>query len=98
MNDIRTISGVLTTIPTLSKVDGAQKYQSQQSPGSYSGDDGDAVEISDRALILSKISQLPDIRQEKVEQLRKQLANGSYDVEGKLSVAIDKLFEEEAIF
>ena len=55
---------------------------------------GDQVEISQNALWLSKISQLPDIRAEKVEQIRQGLADGSYDIDGKLSEALDRLLEE----
>ncbi|MBN2843690.1 MAG: flagellar biosynthesis anti-sigma factor FlgM [Sedimentisphaerales bacterium] len=98
MNNISRISGNLTTIPSMNKLDSVQRYQEQQSKPSYnSGNDNDQVEISQRAMILSKISELPDIRQEKVDQLRKQLADGSYDIDSKLSLAFDKFFEEEAI-
>ncbi len=54
----------------------------------------DQVEISSIAHYLSKISSLPDIRAEKVNEIRQQLDAGTYDVDGKLSEAIDNLLDE----
>ena len=56
----------------------------------------DQVEISPVAQFLSKAAALPEIRLEKVEQVRRALAEGRYDVEGKLSQALDQLLEEYA--
>ncbi len=55
---------------------------------------GDQVEISENAVYLSKIAAMPDIRQEKVEEIRQALASGSYDVEEKLPTAIENLLDE----
>lgn len=54
----------------------------------------DSVEISPTAQLLSKISMFPEIRQEKVEEIRTQLANGTYDIDGKLPEAIDKFLDD----
>lgn len=54
----------------------------------------DQVEISSVAKYLNKVSAIPDIRTEKVEEIRQQIAAGTYDVDGKLSEALDNMLEE----
>ncbi len=54
----------------------------------------DRVEISPVAQFLSKIAEMPEIRAEKVEEVRQALANGTYDIEGKLPEALDRFLEE----
>ena len=61
--------------------------------GSATGKE-DKVEISQIAHFLNKISQMPDIRQEKVDEIRKALADGSYDIDGKLPLALDSFLED----
>ena len=56
--------------------------------------DADQVEISDAARYLSKVAALPDIRTEKVDEIRKALAENTYDIDGKLPQALDRLLEE----
>ena len=100
MNNISSrISSAFTSIPTLNKIDNnIQRSQNEQIDLSYDGGGEDQVEISERARFLSKIAAMPDIRQEKVDMIRQQLAEGSYDIDGKLSTALDKLFAEETGF
>ena len=57
----------------------------------------DKVEISPVAQFLSKIAEMPDIRPEKVESIRQALAEGSYDIDGKVPAALDRLFEEYSL-
>lgn len=54
----------------------------------------DRVEISQVAQFMSEISQMPQIRQEKVDEIRQMLADDSYDVDGRLSEALDRFLEE----
>ncbi|MBN2378012.1 MAG: flagellar biosynthesis anti-sigma factor FlgM [Sedimentisphaerales bacterium] len=54
----------------------------------------DQVEISNVARFLSKISQMPDIRAEKVEEIRQVIAQGNYDTDEKLSAALDNFLNE----
>jgi len=56
----------------------------------------DEVSISAEADFLSRINDLPEIRQDRVDDIRAQLANGSYDVDAKLDTAIDRLLDEIA--
>ena len=56
--------------------------------------DSDRVEISDVARFLNKVAALPEIRSEKVDQIRQALAENRYDVEGRLSESLDRLVDE----
>jgi len=57
----------------------------------------DSVEISQMARFMNEIAMMPEIRTEKVNAVREALANGTYDVEGNLSAALDRLLEEHPI-
>ena len=57
----------------------------------------DQVQISDKAVYLSKIAALPDIRQEKVDTIKQAISKGIYDVEGKLSPALDRFLDEYVV-
>ena len=54
----------------------------------------DAVEISSVARFLSDVAAMPGIRPEKVEEVRQALADGSYDLEGKVGPAVERMLEE----
>ena len=55
---------------------------------------GDQVEISPIAKYLQKIATMPEIRTEKVAQIRQALNHGDYDVERHLDQAIDNFIQE----
>ena len=54
----------------------------------------DAVEISSVARFLSDVAAMPNIRPEKVEEVRQALADGSYDLDGKVGPAVERMIEE----
>lgn len=58
----------------------------------------DQVELSTEAQMLSpwldKMKQMPAVRQDLVDQIRAQIANGSYDTPEKLSEALDGMISE----
>ena len=54
----------------------------------------DEVEISDVGHFLSFLSQLPDVRQDRVDALREQIENGTYDVDAKLDSIVDSLLAD----
>ncbi len=54
----------------------------------------DHVEISPLGQMLDGISQLPEIRHEKVEEIRRQIAAGSYETPEKLELALDRMLDE----
>ena len=60
----------------------------------YAGAPRDHVEISPLGQMLDGISRLPEIRHEKVEEIRNQIASGTYETPEKLELALDQLIDE----
>ena len=56
----------------------------------HAGAPRDHVEISPLGQMLDGISRLPEIRHEKVEEIRRQIAAGSYETTEKLELALDR--------
>ena len=54
----------------------------------------DRVEISQLSRFMSEISAMPEIRSKKVEQIRQSITQGTYDVNSKLSEALNRFLEE----
>lgn len=54
----------------------------------------DHVEISPLGQMLDGISRLPEIRHERVEAIRQQIADGTYETPDKIQVALDRLLDE----
>ncbi|MBX6313759.1 MAG: flagellar biosynthesis anti-sigma factor FlgM [Isosphaeraceae bacterium] len=54
----------------------------------------DQVEISPLGQMLGGIDRLPEIRHERVEEIRRQIAAGTYETPEKLEVALDRLLDE----
>ena len=44
--------------------------------------------------VLKKIASLPEVRQQKVLNVRQQLTSGNYDLSERLDVVLDKVLEE----
>jgi len=44
--------------------------------------------------VLKKIASLPEVRGEKVLDVRRKLTEGHYDLNGRLDVALDKVLED----
>ena len=57
---------------------------------------GDHVDISEAGRIASQMAEIPDIRAERVQQIRAAILNGSYETDAKLSTALDRLLDEIA--
>jgi len=51
----------------------------------------DQAQISTAAQMLSRLSQLPEVRQDLVDQIRGQIADGTYDVESKIDAILDDI-------
>lgn len=58
----------------------------------------DRIEVSDRARYLAKLERLPEVRQNLVEQVKRDIASGAYDDEAKIEAAADKLAEDLDLF
>ena len=91
MNNIQGINGYTgpqAVGPKPASGSGRSKTAPQQNS------DADKVEISQIANLLSRTAMLPDIRAEKVQNVRQALAQDTYDLKAKLPVAIDRLLDE----
>ena len=44
--------------------------------------------------VLKKIASLPEIRREKVLNLRRQITEGQYDLSERLDIALDRVLED----
>lgn len=56
----------------------------------------DAVEISDTARLMGKLKELPDVRQDLVNQVRREIALDRYDTPERLDAALDRMIDETA--
>lgn len=54
----------------------------------------DELQISDAARMVDQVNQVPEIRHEKVSQIRAQIAAGTYETDEKLEVALGRLLDE----
>ena len=54
----------------------------------------DELHISDAAQFVGQVRDLPDVRADKVAQIKAQIANGTYETEHKLDVALGRLLDE----
>ena len=65
-----------------------QAAPSQQTRGA------DQVDISQQADIVSRVRELPEIRADRVAEIRAAIEEGVYDTDEKLDIALDRLLEE----
>jgi len=56
----------------------------------------DQLDLSEAAQALSNISDIPEIRSDRIEAIRTQIAEGVYDSPDKLDTAIDRILDEMA--
>lgn len=54
----------------------------------------DRVEVSELSMYLSRLKDLPAVREDLVASVRKQIAEGTYETPEKLDAAIDQLARE----
>ena len=93
MSDIAPVNGpVYERIEPLSP--GFRAAQPHEGRARPSDRPSDRVDISDRARLLSKLAAMPEIRQELVDEVRRQIADGTYDTEDKLDQAIASLADD----
>ena len=54
----------------------------------------DEVEISPEAGLVSQVRDLPDIRADRVAEIRAQIDTGMYETDEKLDIAIGRFLDE----
>ena len=55
---------------------------------------GDRVELSRHALLLDRLIQLPDVREDLVKGVQDAIADGTYETDDKLSATIEGLLRD----
>jgi negative regulator of flagellin synthesis FlgM len=73
------------------KMGGVQQAQAPQARG-LSG--VDQLDISPEAEMLSQVHNLPEVRQDRVAEIRAQIKAGTYDTDEKLDIALSRLLDE----
>lgn len=71
---------------------GPQPPQAQ--PNQATGPIQDELQISDAAQLLDKVNDVPEMRTQRIEQIRAQIANGTYETQEKLDIAVERLLDE----
>ena len=67
---------------------------SQPTETPRSASTGDELQISPQADIAARLSEIPDIRQDRVAAIRTAIADGTYETSDKLDVALNRLLDE----
>jgi negative regulator of flagellin synthesis FlgM len=57
-------------------------------------DSTDQLDISQEADLVSRVRDLPDVRTDRVAELRAAIASGTYETADKLELAVERLLEE----
>jgi negative regulator of flagellin synthesis FlgM len=65
-----------------------------QTPQSGSSPIQDELSISDAARAVDQVGQVPDMRSDRIQQIRAQIADGTYETPQKLDVALGRLLDE----
>ena len=55
---------------------------------------GDRLDISEAGQIAGRLAEMPEIRADRVQELRTAILDGSYESDAKLDVALDRLLDE----
>jgi negative regulator of flagellin synthesis FlgM len=54
----------------------------------------DELQLSEAGQLIDKAHDLPDVRWDRVNQIRAQIAEGTYETDDKLNVALGRLLDE----
>ncbi|MBI4616633.1 MAG: flagellar biosynthesis anti-sigma factor FlgM [Planctomycetes bacterium] len=80
--------------PVASKGKTRADAASRASSGGGAARSQDAVEFSTVARFLSSLSQVPGVRQARVDEVKALIANGEYDTDEKLFQALERMLQE----
>lgn len=80
--------------PQHTTLDGVTKPARQTAGEAATARAGDRVQLSDQARLLSKLKQLPEIREGLVNSVKSQIAAGNYDTPERFDTAINALLDD----
>lgn len=85
----------------LGRIDSAQSIRGAHQVRSLDAQQGvrslqnlDQVDISPAAEMVGRVAELPEIRADRVAEIRTQIAAGIYETDAKLDVALGRLLDE----
>jgi flagellar biosynthesis anti-sigma factor FlgM len=55
---------------------------------------GDRLDISEAGQLAGRMSEIPDVRADRVQELRAAIASGVYESDAKLNTAVERLLDE----
>jgi len=67
---------------------------SKPTEADYSAPIQDELEISDVGRLVDKVGDVPEVRQDRVNAIRAQIAAGTYETDEKLEIAVGRLLDE----
>lgn len=68
----------------------------QPAQGAQQVSGADQLDISSEANYVSLAREIPDIRADRVAEIRQAIADGTYDTDEKLDIALERLLDEIA--
>lgn len=77
-----------TTLENLSKA----RRNSTDTPAASRG--GDRVELSEQARLLSKLKQLPEVREGLINSVKSQIEAGNYDTPERFDTALEAMLDD----
>ncbi|MEX0587008.1 MAG: flagellar biosynthesis anti-sigma factor FlgM [Pirellulales bacterium] len=77
-------------------IQGPHAVRPAQTAGRPEALQGDRVEISEAAQLAAQVRDMPPVREDLVARVRSAIADGSYESDDKLAVAVDRLLDEMA--
>lgn len=81
--------------PSLASLTPAAKNgRSQPQQASAPTRQSDQVEFSTASRLLSRLSELPDVRTDLISRIRNEIAAGTYETDDKINAAIDNLVSD----
>lgn len=102
MNDINRTTARPSAAHTASRVPKAAQARESQTAeparAAASASDTDQVELSERARLLSKLQDTPEIRADLVSRTRDEIAQGTYLTPDKLESAADNAIDDLETF
>ena len=54
----------------------------------------DQLDLSEHGQIVSRVHELPDVRQDRVDEIRAAIAGDKYETDEKLKTAVERLLDE----